>query len=78
MARIERKNLPLPWEPLNKDARRILILLIQGSKNKKFETNLQQIHFSEDQVFNNINKQNTFSDLFVKLDNTNILDKKNN
>jgi hypothetical protein len=73
---LERKNLPLPWEPLNKDARRILILLIQGSKNKKFETNLQQIHFSEDQVFNNINKQNTFSDLFVKLDNTNILDKK--
>ena len=30
---LERKNLPLPWEPLNKDARRILILLIQGSKN---------------------------------------------
>jgi len=48
---LERKNLPLPWEPLNKDARRILILLIQGSKNKKLNTKLQQIKFSEEQAF---------------------------
>nr|YP_009682237.1 hypothetical protein [Fissidens nobilis]QDQ38639.1 hypothetical protein [Fissidens nobilis] len=60
---LERKDLPLPWEPLNKDARRILILLIQGSKNKKLKTKLQQIKFSEEQAFMNSTKQNTFSDL---------------
>jgi hypothetical protein len=59
---LERKNLPLPWEPLNKDARRILILLIQGSKNKKLKTKLQQIKFSEEQAFIDSTKQNTFSD----------------
>nr|YP_009732916.1 hypothetical chloroplast RF19 [Diphyscium foliosum]QHU77258.1 hypothetical chloroplast RF19 [Diphyscium foliosum] len=42
---LERKNLPLPWEPLNKDARRLLVSLIQGSKNKKLETKLQQNTF---------------------------------
>nr|YP_009041054.1 Ycf1 [Tetraphis pellucida]AIB08491.1 Ycf1 [Tetraphis pellucida] len=73
---LERKNLPLPWEPLNKDARRILISLIHGSKNKKLETNLQQISFSEEQPLINLNKQNNFSDLFVKFDNTFFLDKK--
>lgn len=57
---LERKNLPLPWEPLNKDARRILILLIQGSKNKELKTKLQQIKFSEE---HNSTKQNTFSNL---------------
>lgn len=70
---LERKNLPLPWEPLNKDARRILILLIQGSKNKKLETKLQQINSLEEQ---NLNKQNIFSDLVKKSDNTLFLNKK--
>nr|QWW92755.1 hypothetical protein [Tayloria sp. 49123] len=61
---LERKNLPLPWEPLNKDARRLLILLIQGSKNKKPETKLHQINFLED------NKLNTQTlDLAIKSDN---------
>nr|AMD62030.1 hypothetical protein [Tetraplodon fuegianus] len=64
---LERKNLPLPWEPLNKDARRILILLIQGSKNKKLETKLHQINLSEDPNFNTLNKQNL--DLAIKSDN---------
>nr|QFQ51597.1 hypothetical protein [Leucobryum juniperoideum] len=73
---LERKNLPLPWEPLNKDARRILILLIQGSKNKKLKTKLQQIKFSEEQAFINSTKQNTFSDLIGKLDNTLFSNKK--
>nr|YP_009867564.1 hypothetical protein RF1 [Cratoneuron filicinum]QKG04686.1 hypothetical protein RF1 [Cratoneuron filicinum] len=73
---LERKNLPLPWEPLNKDARRILILLIQGSKNKKLETKLQQIYFSEEQALINLNKQNTFSDLVTKSDNKFFLNKK--
>ena len=73
---LERKNLPLPWEPLNKDARRILILLIQGSKNKKLETKLQQIYFSEEQALINLNKQSTFSDLVKKSDNKIFLNKK--
>lgn len=73
---LERKNLPLPWEPLNKDARRILILLIQGSKNKKLETKLQQISSSEEQALINLNKQSTFSDLVGKSDNTLFLNKK--
>lgn len=64
---LERKNLPLPWEPLNKDARRILILLIQGSKNKKLETKLHQINFLEDQGLSNSNKQSL--DLTTKSDN---------
>lgn len=72
---LERKNLPLPWEPLNKDARRILILLIQGSKNKKLKTKLQQIKFSEEQAFINSTKQNLFSDLAGKSDNTLFLNK---
>nr|QWW92677.1 hypothetical protein [Schistidium sp. 49138] len=69
---LERKNLPLPWEPLNKDARRILILLIQGSKNKKLKTKLQQIKFSEEQT----TKQNNFLDLVEKSDNKPFLNKK--
>lgn len=75
---LERKNLPLPWEPLNKDARRILILLIQGSKNKKLKTKLQQIKFSEEQSFINSTKQNTFSDLDKNLNNKFFLNKKQN
>nr|QWZ47624.1 hypothetical chloroplast RF1 [Plagiomnium acutum] len=73
---LERKNLPLPWEPLNKDARRILILLIQGSKNKKLETKLQQISSSEEQALINLNKQSTLSNLVGKSDNTLFLNKK--
>nr|BDN79734.1 Component of TIC complex [Ditrichum rhynchostegium] len=73
---LERRNLPLPWEPLNKDARRILILLIQGSKNKKLKTKLQQIKFSEEQAFINSTKQNTFSHLDKKSDNKLFLNKK--
>lgn len=75
---LERKNLPLPWEPLNKDARRILILLIQGSKNKKLKTKLQQIKFSEEQSFSNLIKQNVFSDLEKKSNNKLFLNKKYN
>lgn len=72
---LERKNLPLPWEPLSKDARRILILLIQGSKNKKLKTKLQQIKLSEE---HHSTKQNSFSDLDKNLDNKNFLNKKQN
>nr|YP_009646051.1 Ycf1 [Ulota bruchii]QBX99106.1 Ycf1 [Ulota bruchii] len=75
---LERKNLPLPWEPLNKDARRILILLIRGSKNKKLEKKLQQINFSEEQTLINSNTHNSLSDLSEKLDNTLFLNKKLN
>nr|YP_009667785.1 Ycf1 [Schistochila macrodonta]QCW58560.1 Ycf1 [Schistochila macrodonta] len=42
---LEYKNLALPWEPLTRDARRILSLLIDKSKKTKFETNLQKINF---------------------------------
>nr|YP_010917765.1 Ycf1 protein [Encalypta ciliata]UVG41351.1 Ycf1 protein [Encalypta ciliata] len=73
---LERKSLPLPWEPLNKNARRILISLIQRSKNKKLETKLQQINFSEEQTFFNLNKQSNFSDIAGKLNNIHFLNKK--
>nr|BEI32611.1 Component of TIC complex [Weissia exserta] len=75
---LERKNLPLPWEPLNKDARRILILLIQGSKNKKLKTKLQQIKLSEKQSSINSTKQNTLLNSDKNLDNKNFLNKKQN
>lgn len=73
---LKRKNLPLAWEPLNKNARRSLVLLIQGSKNKKLKRKLQQIHFSEEQVLTNLNKQNNISDLTEKLENKNLINKK--
>nr|YP_009645969.1 Ycf1 [Stoneobryum bunyaense]QBX99024.1 Ycf1 [Stoneobryum bunyaense] len=75
---LERKNLPLPWEPLNKDARRILILLVQGSKDKKLEKKLQQINFSEEQTLINSNTQSSFLDLNEKSDSTLFLNKKLN
>jgi hypothetical protein len=75
---LERKNLPLPWEPLSKDARRILILLIQGSKNKKLKTKLQQIKLSEEELFINSTKQNYFSELDKNIDNKLFLNKKQN
>jgi len=53
-----------------------LILLIQGSKNKKLETKLQQIYFSEEQALINLNKQSTFLDLVTKSDNKFFLNKK--
>nr|UPM51690.1 hypothetical chloroplast RF1 [Takakia lepidozioides] len=66
-----RKNLPLPWEPLSKDARRISISLIQGSRNRKLETNLQQIVLSEEQILVDSNKRNTSTESFSRTDNTN-------
>nr|YP_009943707.1 Ycf1 [Scapania ampliata]QOD95446.1 Ycf1 [Scapania ampliata] len=42
---IEYKNFVLPWEPLTRDARRILGLLISKSKKKNFGQNLKQINF---------------------------------
>jgi threonine/homoserine/homoserine lactone efflux protein len=73
---LERKNLPLPWEPLNKDARRILILLIQGSKNKKLKTELQQIRFSEEEGWINSTKKKSFSNLNGNSNNTIFSNKK--
>lgn len=73
---LRRKNLPLPWEPLNKNARRSLVLLIQGSKNKKLKRKLQQIHFSEEQALINLTKQTNISDLTEKLENKHLLNKK--
>nr|BDW36434.1 Component of TIC complex [Barbula unguiculata] len=73
---LERKNLPLPWESLSKDARRVLILFIQGSKNKKLKTKLQQIKLSDEQLFINSTKQNFFSELDQNLDNKLFLNRK--
>ncbi len=42
---IEYKNFVLPWEPLTRDARRILGLLISKSKKGNFGQNLKQINF---------------------------------
>ena len=75
---LERKNLPLPWEPLNKDARRILILLFQDSKNKKLNTKLQQIKVYDEQAFIHSSKENIFSGSDGKLNNTSFLNKKQN
>lgn len=75
---LERKNLALPWEPLNKDARRLLLLLIQGSKNKKLETKLQKNNFSEEQALIHLNKQSAFLNLVKKTDNNFFSNKKLN
>jgi len=42
---IEYKNFVLPWEPLTRDARRILGLLISKSKKENFGQNLKQMNF---------------------------------
>nr|AND47535.1 hypothetical protein RF1 [Sphagnum lenense] len=71
-----RRNLTPPWEPLSKDARRILVLLIRGSKNGKLETNLQQMSLSEEQAPATSNNQKNYSDLSSKIGNTNFLNRK--
>jgi hypothetical protein len=70
-----RRNLPPPWEPLSKDARRILVLFIRGSKNGKLETNLQQISLSEEQAPTTSNNQKNYSDFSSKIGNTNFKNK---
>jgi hypothetical protein len=71
-----RRNLTPPWEPPSKDARRILVLLIRGSKNGKLETNLQQMSLSEEQAPATSNNQKNFSDFSSKIGNTKFLNTK--
>nr|AND48356.1 hypothetical protein RF1 [Eosphagnum rigescens] len=68
-----RRNLPPPWEPLSKDARRILVLLIRGSKNGN---HLQQMSLSEEQAPATLNNQKNYSDLSPKTGDTNFLNRK--
>jgi hypothetical protein len=42
---LEYKNFVLPWEPLTRDARRILGLLINKSKKRNFERSPKQMNF---------------------------------
>nr|QWW92164.1 hypothetical protein [Spruceanthus planifolius] len=42
---LEYKNFVLPWEPLTRDARRILSLLINKSEKVKFDTHQTQTNF---------------------------------
>nr|YP_009668533.1 Ycf1 [Heteroscyphus argutus]QCW59308.1 Ycf1 [Heteroscyphus argutus] len=46
------KTFVLPWEPLTRDARRILGLLIDRSKKINFGQNLKQINFSDNEKSN--------------------------
>nr|YP_009545172.1 Ycf1 [Gymnomitrion concinnatum]AZB86846.1 Ycf1 [Gymnomitrion concinnatum] len=47
---LEYKNFALPWEPLTRDARRILGLLIGKSKKMNFEQNSKQINFLDNDI----------------------------
>ncbi len=73
-----RRNLTPPWEPPSKYVRRILVLLIRGSKNGKLETNLQQMSLSEEQAPTTSNNQKNFLDYSSKIGNTIFLNTKTN
>nr|YP_004376564.1 hypothetical chloroplast RF19 [Ptilidium ciliare var. pulcherrimum]ADK89658.1 hypothetical chloroplast RF19 [Ptilidium ciliare var. pulcherrimum] len=49
---LEYKNFVLPWEPLTRDARRILGLVINKSKKVKIDTNLKQVNFFDADAMN--------------------------
>jgi hypothetical protein len=70
------RNLTPLWEPPSKDAHRILVLLIRGSKNGKLETNLQQMSLSEEQAPATSNNQKNYSDFSSKICNTNYLNRR--
>jgi len=64
------RNLPPPWEPLNKDVHCILVLLIQWSKNGKLETNLQHMNLLEEQTPTTSNNQKNYLNFSSKIGNT--------
>nr|WKR35203.1 hypothetical protein RF1 [Pleurozia subinflata] len=55
---LEYKNSVLPWEPLTRDARRTLSLLI--NKSKKIN-NFKQIHFFDGEIPRDFNEKNNLS-----------------
>lgn len=56
---LEYKNFVLPWEPLSRDARRILSLLINKSEKVKHDTNLKQINFFDTDIKKASNDKNS-------------------
>lgn len=65
--RLECQNLPLPWEPLNPDARNFFSLLTEEASNDaKPRTNLQQVGSFDEQTLVTSNEPNNFSEFFAK------------
>uniref|UniRef100_UPI0030FEAE38 hypothetical chloroplast RF19 n=1 Tax=Cyathodium cavernarum TaxID=351593 RepID=UPI0030FEAE38 len=56
---LENKNAILPWEPLNRDAKRVLSLLVDRSRNVNDNTNSKQMNFFEENILLS-NKHNIF------------------
>jgi hypothetical protein len=63
---LEYKNFVLPWEPITRDARRILGLLINKSKKGNFGQNSKQINFFDAETKIEPNETNNFSILNVR------------
>jgi hypothetical protein len=63
---LEYKNFVLPWEPLTRDARRILGLLISKSKKGIFGRNLKQIKFFDAETKMEQNETNNLSIVNVR------------
>nr|YP_009863113.1 hypothetical protein [Anthoceros agrestis]QKD76568.1 hypothetical protein [Anthoceros agrestis] len=74
--KLERKDLPLPWEPLTQDARRVLILPIKGLRNKKSKIDSQRNDFSKEQGVIALNEENVSPEFSAKTNNTNLLREK--
>nr|YP_009531793.1 hypothetical chloroplast RF1 [Leiosporoceros dussii]AXZ70949.1 hypothetical chloroplast RF1 [Leiosporoceros dussii] len=84
--KLERKDLPLPWEPLTQDARRVLILLIQGLRNNKSKIdsqnsqNSQKSYFSKEHKIEQkivlLDEQKVSTEFLIKTNNTNLLRRK--
>lgn len=63
---LEYKNFVLPWEPITRDARRILGLLINKSKKENFGQNLKQINFFDAETKIEPNETNNLSIVNVR------------
>ena len=63
---LEYQNFVLPWEPLTRDARRILGLLISKSKKENFGQNLKQINFFDAETKIEPNETNNLSIVNVR------------
>lgn len=63
---LEYRNFVLPWEPITKDARRILGLLINKSKKGNFGQNSKQMNFFDAETKIEPNETNNFSIVNVR------------
>nr|YP_009668612.1 Ycf1 [Haplomitrium blumei]QCW59386.1 Ycf1 [Haplomitrium blumei] len=73
---LDRETLVLPWEPLAQDARRTLSLLINRSKNAKYDTNSQEIDSFDEVGVRDKNKRNNYSEFFADVDDLNSIRRK--